>query len=283
MVNKITLCILFSLQTVVLAQSKVSIIRNYTGKIGNYPIALQLEFVKGTDSLDGSYYYLKNGKDARLHLDGKRDKGVIQLYERDYGQRDKANEPVITGIFKLEGENVLKGLWKNHKTGKSLAVQLLSRQASNNIDSKDYSFKFGTYRAKILNAGGTEANYTKIRSLEIYENQKLHQRISGFDECVGKGNPELILEDLNFDGILDIKVPTYFPERTKYDGAFLYFLYNPANKKFELNKQMVDMEYLNFDPVNREVYKYGESAEGFVRNIFKWNRGNLVEVRTEPE
>ena len=291
MVNK-TRCILVSiklgillifLHTKVLAQHKVTVVRNYSGKIGKYPIALQLEFINGTDSVFGSYYYLKSGRDALLFLAGKRDQAGMRLHEQDYSQRNAANKPIVTGVFELQGKTQLKGIWTNRKTGKGMVIELLSRQAGKDIHPKDYRFKFGSYRTKVLNAGGWEGNYTKIRSLEIYKGQKLDQRLSGFDECVGKGGPELVMEDLNFDGILDIKVPTYFPERTKYDGAFLYFLYNPAKQKFEMNQQMVDMEYLFFDPLHAEVYKYGEAAEGFVRQVFKWNAGKLVELRTELE
>lgn len=274
--------LLHSLCTAVQAQTRVTRIENYTGKIGSYPIALTIEFNQQNDSLFGHYYYLKNGRDAKLFIEGKQQKGNLAFVERDYKQRSANNEPIITGNLRLEGVNSLHGDWKNPKTNKSLIVQL-SKLSKSGQEQKNYRFKFSSYRAKMENAGTSMDNYTRIKAMEIYKGQVLYQRITGFDECVGKGSPEVILEDLNFDGILDVKVPIYFPQRTKYDGAFLYFIYNPLSKKFELNKQMVDLEYLNFDAFNKELYKFDQAPEGFVRNIFQWRGNKLLQVRSEPD
>jgi hypothetical protein len=114
----------------------------------------------------------------------------------------------------------------------------------------------------------------KATALKVILEGHVLQTLSGFNEFIG-GDPEIELEDINFDGHFDIKIPITFPDRTKYDGSFLYFIYQPVSRKFVKHQQLIDMEYLFFDPVKKEVYRYDEGANGFVINCYKW-RGNEV-------
>ncbi|MCH5721086.1 hypothetical protein [Niabella hibiscisoli] len=44
---------------------------------------------------------------------------------------------------------------------------------------------------------------------------------------------------------------------------------------------MIDLEYLFFDPVKKEVYRYDEGPEGFVVNCYKWRANEVYLHRTE--
>ena len=135
-------------------------------------------------------------------------------------------------------------------------------------------YELVVHKEKIINLSEQEEWRYKATALKIIREGKVLQTLTGFNEFIG-GVPEIQLEDLNFDGHFDIKIPISFPDRTKYDGSFLYFIYNPATQKFTRHQQLIDLEYLFFDPVKKQVYKYGEGPDGFVVDYYKW-RGDKV-------
>lgn len=266
------------------AQTQVTVTYNYTGTISKYPVEMQLLVSRETDTLDGEYYYVKSGIDAKLWVRGVKGPGnSINLTEKDFRQRDKDDQFRITGLFTLTGTDTLSGSWKNPNTGALLPVKLAMREKLSGLQPADYKFKLRTYKGEMTDAGNHQRMYTKINQLEIYYQDKLHQRIGGFDQCVDNNRPEVIMEDLNFDGYLDLKVPVYFPERVKNDGSFLYFIYNKASRQFEMHQQLTELEYLIFDPVKKEVSRYDQGAEGFITNYYKWKDGKVYLARTETE
>ncbi|MCH5721088.1 hypothetical protein [Niabella hibiscisoli] len=50
------------------AQTSVVTTASYKGTVGNYPIAMQLRQQRRNDTLSGSYYYLRNGREKVLIL-----------------------------------------------------------------------------------------------------------------------------------------------------------------------------------------------------------------------
>lgn len=265
-----------------IAQTQVTIIYNYTGAISKYPIEMQLLFNRSTDTVNGTYYYLKSDRDKELDVHGlKSMNNSLMLKETNFRYRDQDGKPLITGFFNLTGTDSLSGNWQHPKTGATLPIKLRMRENLVGLQPANYDFKLQTYKGKMQDAGMHERMYTKINQLDIYYKNQLHQRINGFDECLYDDRAEVIMEDLNFDGYLDLKVPIYFPERTKYDGSFIYFIYNKTSRQFEKNQQLIDMEYLNFDSLKKEVYRYDESSEGFITNYYKWKDGKLYLARTE--
>ncbi|NIG54650.1 hypothetical protein [Chitinophaga sp. Cy-1792] len=266
------------------AQTKTTIIYNFTGAVSKYPIEMQLQITPATNTVDGEYYYLKSGIGAKLDVKGLKKSGdSILLTEENFRIRDKNNKFLVTGSFSLQGKDTLTGTWKNEKTGAILPVKLTMREKINLLQPADFNFKMKTYQGKMTDAGNHERMYTKSNQLDIYRNNKLLQIINGYDECLSENSAEVIMEDLNFDGYLDIKIPVYFPERTKYDGSFVYFIYNKSTGKFEKNKQLIDLEYLTFDPVKKEIYRYDEGPDTIVKNYYKWKDGKVYLARTEKD
>lgn len=278
----ITIVLLFS--QFCIAQTFITVTYNYTGAISKYPIEMQLRATRSTDTLEGEYYYLKSGRDGKLEIRGPQKAGdSLLLTEKNFRLRDSDNKFLTTGWFNIAGIDSLTGNWKNAKTGVILPVKLTMREQLSLLQPADYNFTLQTYKGKMQDAGMHERTYTKINQLDIYYKNKLHQKINGFDECLYDGRAEVMMEDLNFDGYLDLKVPIYFPDRAKYDGSFIYFIYNKTSRQFEKHQQLTDLEYLTFDPVKKEVYRYGEDAGGFIINYYKWKAGNLYLARTEKD
>ncbi|MCH5721087.1 hypothetical protein [Niabella hibiscisoli] len=119
----------------------------------------------------------------------------------------------------------LSGSWKNVKTGKQLPVQLQLLAKAEDAPLF-YDYELVVKQEKFINLSQAEQMMTKVTALKIIQEGKILQTLSGFDEFVGS-SAEVELEDINFDGHFDIKIPIAFPDRTKYDGSFLYFIYSP--------------------------------------------------------
>ncbi|MFB6453761.1 hypothetical protein ACE38W_00705 [Chitinophaga sp. Hz27] len=267
-----------------IAQTKITVTYNYSGTVSKYPFEMQLRIPRSTDTLEGEYFYLKSGIGAKLDLHGiKKSTDSLLLTETNFRIRDTNDKFLVTGYFQLKGSDTISGTWKNEKTGAILPVALRMREKINSFLPDNYNFKIKTSKGNMKDAGMHDRAYTKINQLDIYFQQKLIQTIAGLDECLSDNLPEVIMEDLNFDGYLDLKVPIYFPERTKYDGSFLYFIFNKSTGKFDKNQQLIDLEYLTFDPVKKEVYRYDEGSDGFITNYYKWKDGKVYLARTEKE
>ncbi|WP_143160050.1 XAC2610-related protein [Chitinophaga jiangningensis] len=270
--------------TVTQAQTITTVTYNYTGAVSKYPIEMQLLISSNTDTLTGEYYYTRNGRDARLDLSGIRTgQDSLFLTEKNFRVRDAKGKSLVTGNFLLAGIDSLSGKWTNAKTGTTLQVTGTLRENLQWLRPSDYDFRLRTYKGQMENAGGNTSTYTKTNLLDVYYKGKLLQSLSGFDQALYDHRAEVILEDLNFDGYFDVKVPIYFPDRAKYDGSFLYFLFNKYTHKFEANQQLNDLEYLTFDAVKKEFYRYDQDADGFIINYYKWSSGEAYRVRTEKE
>ena len=258
------------------AQTMVITTASYKGTVGSYPVAMQLQQKRQSDTLNGSYYYLRSGREKKIGLTG-----ILQhptsLTEKVTVEKNGKYVRETTGRFSITAPLLatgqLKGSWTNLKTGKQLPVQLQLLAAAEDAPVF-YDYELVIHKEKIINLSEQEDLRYKATALKIIQEGKVLQTLSGFSEFIGN-QPEIELEDLNFDGHFDIKIPISFPDRTKYDGSFLYFIYNPSTQKFIRHQQLIDLEYLLFDPVKKEVYKYSEAPEGFVINCYKW-RGNEV-------
>jgi hypothetical protein len=262
--------------TVVRAQTTVITKASYKGTVGSYPIAMQLQQKRQVDTLSGSYYYLRSGREKTINLTGVLQHPTL-LTEKVAVEKEGKYVRETTGRFSITAPLLatgkLNGSWTNTKTGKQLPVQLQLLTAAEDAPVF-YDYELVIHKEKIINLSEQEDLRYKATALKIIQEGKVLQTLSGFSEFIGN-QPEIELEDLNFDGHFDIKIPISFPDRTKYDGSFLYFIYNSSTQKFIRHQQLIDLEYLLFDPVKKEIYKYNEAPEGFVINCYKW-RGNEV-------
>jgi hypothetical protein len=258
------------------AQTAVVITASYKGTVGNYPIAMQLQQKRQSDTLNGNYYYLRSGREKTIRLSGILQHPTV-LTEKVTAERNGTYIWETTGHFSITAPLLatgkLNGSWTNVKTGKQLPVELQLLATAEDAPLL-FDYELAVHKEKFINLSEREDVRYKATALKIIREGKVLQTLSGFDEFIG-GEPEIELEDLNFDGHFDIKIPVSFPDRTKYDGSFLYFIYSPSAQKFIRHQQLTDLEYLFFDPVKKLVYKYGEGPDGYVINYYKW-MGNEV-------
>jgi hypothetical protein len=110
----------------------------------------------------------------------------------------------------------------------------------------------------------------------------LIQSLKGFDEYIYERTAELELEDLNFDGLLDLKIQTYLPEQTKGDIAYLYYLYHQIQKKYIRNAELEELEVLSFDAKNKLIEKnYADGSGNESTHTYKWMDGKFYLVKKE--
>lgn len=265
-------------------QTKLIMVLNYSGKIDQFSTYTCLNITKGKDSVEGEYYYAKKGSANKISLSGIYAKNKLKLTESSYSIKSK--KFITTGYFNLNFYNessICSGTWQNSDKSKSLPVNLTLTENIKSSAMIDYTYNLIQYKGKYTAYNGDLNDANKIKGLQIFKNKVLQQTIIGFDEVIyDKNRAEVILQDLNFDGILDLKIPIYYPDRTKYDGSYLYFIYNPTTKKFIRNKILEDLEMVDFISADKTILKYdadGRGNEG--TKYFKWVNKNLLLIKEE--
>lgn len=276
--------ILFIFSQIAFAQKTiVKTYLHFSGKIDKYPIEMTVEFIQGKDSVSGSYYYVKNGKDMPIFTKGIFKNNEIKLIETSYTPTKNGNVFLKTGSFTLQlsNENALTGIWQNEKKDKQFNVSLTCIENLSLFNPKNFSYKLNPYKGKAENMNGELADNYLISKLDIYNSKKEKiQTLSGFNKVIDEKDGEVQLEDINFDGLLDVKIPIYFPDRTKYDGSFLYFVYDKTKKQFIRNTKLEELEYLFFDQKNKEFVKYEADGRGNESDYYyKWSNNNFYLIR----
>lgn len=280
--NKIL--ILFAISQIAFAQKTiVKTSLHFSGKIDKYPIEMTIEFIQGQDSVSGSYYYLKNSKSMPIFTKGIYKANEIKLDETTYTATKKGNVPAKTGSFvlQLDNEYKLSGIWQNVKKDKKFDATLTCLEDLSSFNPKNYSYKLNQYKGKAENINGKLDDNFLISKLDIYNSKKEKvQTISGFNKAIYEKDGTVELEDLNFDGLLDIKIPIYFPDRIKYDNGYLYFVYDKAKRQFIRNTKLEELEYLNFDQKNKEFIKYEADGSGNeIDSYYKWSNNNFYLIK----
>jgi len=286
-VKKIQLLLLFFLFAFVVKgygqQAKITTVLHFRGSIANYPIEMTLEIAKESDCITGSYYYLKNGSENRIYLAGTIKDGEVLLTESAYNTQKKKYEQ--TGFFRLAyvAEMSLNGSWrkdKNTAQDKLLTVKLSCRENLNAFNPSAYTFLFSRNKVKLATIAETANPYYQIVVLKILVNKSMRWIFTEFDDNSLAKDAAIEVEDLNFDGLLDFKVPINFPERSKGDFAFLYFIYDPVTKGFKQHLQLNEMEFLLFDPVKKEVLKVEADGNGNeIYAYYQWYKQKILLVR----
>jgi hypothetical protein len=266
-------------------KSSIVITRHFSGKIDKYPIEMTITSYPGKDSISGSYYYTKSGSNNAINLKGTLNNNTLTLTEFNYTVKNKELITNITGYLNLEmGENwELAGVWANAKADKKLAASLTcleNKQAYNPVKNR-YKFSQYTIDKSTVNYPGWKID--KIKGLDIFnEKGSLIQSLKGFDEYIYERTAELELEDLNFDGLLDLKIQTYLPEQTKGDIAYLYYLYHQIQKKYIRNAELEELEVLSFDAKNKLIEKnYADGSGNESTHTYKWMDGKFYLVKKE--
>lgn len=262
--------------------AKVTSIINFTGFIDKYPIEMKLEINQKSDSVAGEYYYKKNGDAEKILLEGKLKDGELYLQESTYNIAKRKYE--TTGNFRLNyiDQIYLSGSWqKLAKNAPYLTVKLSARENLKAFNPSNYVFQYTRNRAKLDYIPADAQYYFNLLSLKVFVNKSMRWAFVDFDDVFTK-EAEIVLQDLNFDGYLDFKVPIYYPGLAKGDYSYRYFIYNPAKRGFIQNKQLNDMGVIFFDAVKKEAQSVdadGSGNEG--TKYFKWQNGKLFLVKEE--
>ncbi|MBO9595302.1 MAG: hypothetical protein J7599_20525 [Niabella sp.] len=257
---------------------------HYSGTIGSYPVEVKIRCTKNADSIWGEYYYTRKGSSSTISLEGTTGPGGAQISEQAYNPKLRQHEKTGTFALNAIGGKVLTGTWTDARKH-TLPVQLKRIENDFISELQQWDIRLQLYKGTVENAGGSLQTYTRANKLIIHDPAKKSTRsLSGFDEVMYNHYGEIELEDLNFDGYPDLKIPIYFPQAIKNDGSFLYFIYNPQTRQFTSSKALTGLGYLDFNAHTKEFRKSDADGRGNEGNAYyKWvgNQFYLVrEVRT---
>ncbi|RZL39512.1 MAG: hypothetical protein EOO96_00440 [Pedobacter sp.] len=262
--------------------AKVISIINFTGAIDKYPIEMRLDINHQGDSVSGEYYYTKNIGKEKIYLEGTLKDGILRLTESAYSVKKRKYEN--TGKFQLNyiDETSLNGSWqKSAKKEKYLSVKLKARENLKAFNPSSNVFQYTRNRANLDYIPADAQHYFNVVSLKIFVNKSMRWAFTEFgDAFMREANVEL--QDLNFDGYLDFKVPIYYPGVAKGDYSYLYFVYHPDKKGFIQNKQLNEKGVIFFDSVKKEAQTVdadGSGNEG--TQYYRWYNGKLLLVKEE--
>lgn len=281
-------CLLFLFAKFAVAQEpKVTSIINFTGAIGTYPIEMQFRLVQKKDSIDGEYYYVKSGRENKIFISGTFKNGNLLLEESAYDS--KTEKYLSSGYFKITAikNTIISGTWGKNKIEatkpNALKVKLVCRENLDVFDPFKFKYSITKKQANYENMSKIAASYYSITSFTIDSNNNNPQKITGFKELdlVDEAG-EVELEDVNFDGYLDVKLMINYPDMSKGDYSYIYYIYDLKQAKFIRNFVLDDIGVAFFDAPSQTVFKYdadGSGNEG--TNTYKWQNDKLYLMKEE--
>jgi len=278
----VMLLITFSFFEIKAQEAKIISIINFTGSIDKYPIEMRLEINQKSDSVAGEYYYKKNGNTQKIMLEGMLKDGELNLQENTFNIAKRKYE--TTGNFKLNyiDQISLNGTWqKSAKNNLYLTVKLAAKENLKAFNPSNYVFQYARNRAKLDYIPADAQYYFDLVSLKVFINKSMRWIFTDFEDVYTK-EAEIILEDLNFDGYLDFKVPIYYPGLAKGDYSYRYFIYYPEKRGFIQNTQLNEMGVVFFDAVRKEAQTIdadGSGNEG--TKYFRWQNEKLFLIKEE--
>jgi len=278
----VMLLITFSFFEIKAQEAKIISIINFTGSIDKYPIEMRLEINQKSDSVAGEYYYKKNGNTQKIMLEGMLKDGELNLQENTFNIANRKYE--TTGNFKLNyiDQISLNGTWqKSAKNSLYLTVKLATKENLKAFNPSNYVFQYARNRAKLDYIPADAQYYFDLVSLKVFINKSMRWIFTDFEDVYTK-EAEIILEDLNFDGYLDFKVPIYYPGLAKGDYSYRYFIYYPEKRGFIQNTQLNEMGVVFFDAVRKEAQTIdadGSGNEG--TKYFRWQNEKLFLIKEE--
>lgn len=264
-------------------KAKVTAHLNFTGTVGKYPIEMKLSLNNYNDSISGEYYYIKSGRDSRIYLQGTLKDGEMLLKESAHNV--KLNKFENTGNFRMAyvAQTSLSGSWgkKSANAANALVVKLQCRENLQAFNPLGFDFIMSKNKPNYDNVTENAARYFTLLSLRINVNKSSRWVLHEFDKY-DLVNDEVELEDVNFDGYVDVKVPIYYPDLAKNDYSYVYFLYDVKSKGFRKNGTLNDLGVLFFDAVTKQAYKYDADGRGNEGTMYyKWQNGKLYLVKSE--
>ncbi|TDG35616.1 hypothetical protein EZJ43_13435 [Pedobacter changchengzhani] len=281
-------CVIFLFAKFSFAQEpKVTSIINFTGTIGTYPVEMQFRLIQKKDSIDGEYYYVKSGRDSKIYLNGTFKNGNLLLQERSYDSKKK--KFLSSGYFKITAINktTISGSWGKNKMEASipnaLKVKLVCRENLNALNPFKFKYSITKKKANYEDMSKAASSYYSITSFTIDNNRNNPQKIIGFKELdLVDEKADVELEDMNFDGYLDLKLMINYPDMSKGDYSYIYYIYDLKQAKFVRNFVLDDIGVAFFDAPTKTVFKYdadGSGNEG--TKTYKWQNGRLYLIKEQ--
>ncbi|WP_117883160.1 XAC2610-related protein [Aureibaculum luteum] len=141
-------------------------------------------------------------------------------------------------------------------------VSCFSQKENNLIENDKLKLNY------IYHKDGEGINPTYFFDFIIYKNGNKIQVIKNLEAY-----PKAYFEDLNFDGITDIRISAG-ASRNPYNAYSYFFIYNPKTKKFEDRKEYKEISRPKYDSKKREITsihyeKYGNKQVVKKFKIFK--------------
>jgi hypothetical protein len=211
--------------------SNPSITHHYTGVIGGkYKFLMNLSF--DADSIEGEYrYYTQQGFITV--------KGVIDETSRKFSAEESLYDyskqvTNITGYFEgVQNGDSVKGTWTSADKKKTFPFVLAT-------DEKEMP------AFNIYDNGKVDGDFQSADTIVIHYGDKASQVITGFTSDIWKDVSLVRMEDLNFDGYLDILIPEFTGAK---NTPFLYWIYEPESGEFishpelEATDPIIDLQH----------------------------------------
>jgi hypothetical protein len=135
------------------------------------------------------------------------------------------------------------------------------------------------FEGKVTTNEGQES----IVKIDIYKKGEttIFQSLEGLELPYQTGNPffdKTTFEDLNFDGIPDLRMAKSLGNANVF---YAYWIYNPANKKFEHNTEMT-LSLPTVDAAKKEIMSFERnSAASYLETIYAYQDGKFITTRIE--
>lgn len=257
----------------------------FDGTIGKAAITAVLEISNAPEtSVSGEYLYNKNTKNERISIsNGKIMDSYVIMCESYFDK--KKNNYEFTGYFSGKMENwAISGIWTDPGFTKVYPftlkprAQYLHRDLSFNAnfanitvdDNYDNNVDYGKYFLHL----------TKINITDEAGNIK--QTIRFNDVYVDKDKNPMRLEDLNFDGYLDLVVEERYPGVAKGDWGQIYYLYNPKSDSFDYNEELNALGILDVDPIKNTLTATTADGRGNeTYDTYVYDSGKYLIIRHE--
>jgi hypothetical protein len=253
----------------------------YTGTIGPLPIELTLEDGGANQSVQQQGMYVYTKFDTPIKVSGTLKHGTLTLTERD--SHGKATGTFTVAAFSASRASYT-GTWKNLTTGQRLPLVLTRRfdlwaspPPAGPLELRQYASLPSIYFQEVL-AKDAETGKLAVSQVRLLE-KKTDRLVQQFDvECERQGLTSIMVGDYNFDGHPDFAVFEH-----GYAGpntSSLYFLYNPATKRFE--ESGFEGISLEFDAAKKRIYERNSCCAGtsVTTAVYKLVKNEMVPLET---
>ena len=275
----------------------------FKGKLNN---KIPVEIVWYTTLNDGDwvnmgYIYYPNAKNpAPILIVGEDTK--ISPKEPNYdnlnGLKFTEYQPdgSITGRFTLlyyevEGDYTFyKGAWTNPTTGKSLPMTPMTATFEKPswvkslpptlLDPKRDAWTFN------YQLGDKQGDWYNNITVDFLKQGVKQSEMSIEEPLCGAVNDEMRKaltwieqEDINFDGIPDVKI--YLGTSTRAQSIYKAYVWNPATRQFYYVSEFEAIQEPEFDKATKTITSSVRDVDGMYVEKYKWKNGKLTQISSK--